>query len=61
MVFVLAEIVKTKLVAKIKRSDAYAYLMDEVTDISNIQNLLTFIRYFDFEKGTASTSFGSTP
>ena len=60
MILVLAEIVKNKLVAKIKKSDGYACLIDEVTDISNIQNLLTFIRYFDFEKGTTSTCFGST-
>ena len=32
-------------------------LTDKVTDISNFQNLVTFIKYSDDEKGEAHSSF----
>ena len=53
----LADVVKTNLVEKIKKSGAFAILTDEATDISNIQQLLTFLRYYDCEKKATDTSF----
>ena len=35
---------KNVLLYKIRKSSIFGLLIDEVTDISNIQNLLTFIR-----------------
>ena len=60
MVLLLGEIIKEKLVAKIKESHGYACLTDEVTDISNVENLLTFVRYYDVEKRTTATCFANT-
>ena len=51
MTIVLSDIIKEELVKKIKESDGYACLIDEVTDMSNVQNLLTIIRFHDMEKG----------
>ena len=35
-------------------------MIDEVTDISNVQNLLTFIRFYDMEKGMTVSKFVKT-
>ena len=35
-------------------------MTDEVTDISNAQNLLTFIRFYDMEKGITVSRFVNT-
>ena len=40
-----------------KASPFFGILTDEVTDITNIQNLVTFIKYFDNETGESRTSF----
>ena len=60
MILQLSEVIKEKLIQKIKDSHAYALLTDEVTDISNICHLLTFLRYYDIEEGTTKTSFVHT-
>ena len=51
MIIALSDIIKEELVKKIKESKGYACLIDEVTDISNVQNVLTFIRFYYIEKG----------
>ena len=35
-------------------------MIDEVTDISNVQNLLTFIRFYDMEEEMTVSEFVST-
>lgn len=55
MILVLANVVREIIVDKIKQSDGYTCLKDEVTDISNICNLLTFIHFF--ETGETMISF----
>ena len=45
------------MVLKIKNSKSYGLLKDEVTDISNICQLVTFIKFFDYETGNTSTVF----
>ena len=57
MIIVLSDIIKEELVKKIKESKSYAYLIDEVTNISNVQNLLTFIRFYGMEKGMTVSKF----
>ena len=57
MIITLSDIIKEDLVEKIKKSGGFAILADEATDISNIQQLLTFVRYYDTEKKITSTSF----
>ena len=49
MIIVLSGIIKKELGKKINECNGYACLIDEVTDISNVQNLLTFIRFYDME------------
>ena len=53
----IANQIKEDLLIKIKASPFFGILTDEVTDITNIQNLMTFIKYFDNETGEARTSF----
>lgn len=61
MIVLLADIILEDLVQNIKKSVGFGILTDEVTDISNIQQLLTFVKYYNVEKGEASTCFvGST-
>ena len=57
MIIELSDIIKKELVKKIKESKGYACLIDEVTDISNVQNLLTFIRFYGMEKGMTVSKF----
>ena len=45
------------LLKRIKKSPFFGILVDEVTDIANIQNLVTFIKFYDEEKGKAGTAF----
>ena len=46
----LSEVLKRNLAKKIEKSKAFAVLTDEATDISNMQQLLTFIKYPDSKK-----------
>ena len=34
-------------------------MFDEVTEISNVKNLLTFIRFYDMEKGMTVSEFAN--
>ena len=56
----LSEVIKSNLVKKIKKSEAFAVLTDEATDISNMQQLLTIIRYYDYERNVTDTCFVNT-
>ena len=49
--------IKIGLLDKIWKSPFFGILTDEVTDISNAQNLVTFIKYYDHEKAQARTAF----
>ena len=57
MLILIAQTIVDDLVIKIKQSDVFGLLTDEVTDISNICQLVSFIKYFDEEKGKADTVF----
>ena len=41
----LSDLLKEKLISNIKKAGMYALLTDKVTDISNMQQLLTFVKY----------------
>ena len=45
MVIMLSDLLKEKLISNIKKAGMYALLTDKVTDISNMQQLLTFVKY----------------
>ena len=47
-------------VEKIEKSEAFTVLTEEATDISNMQQRLIIIRYFDFEKDDTDTCFVNT-
>ena len=46
----LSEVIKSDLIKKTEKSEAFAVLTDEATDISSILQVLTFIKYHDSEK-----------
>ena len=47
MIVLIGDTIKKKIVESIKQSKDFAILTDEVTDISNTQQLVTFVQYFD--------------
>ena len=57
MLILIAKTIVEDLVDKIRASEFYGLLTDEVTDISNICQLLSFIKLFDFDKGKSDTIF----
>lgn len=57
MALLLSEVIVEDLIERIKSSEGFGLLVDEVTDISNVQQLVTFIKFFDNEKGRPSTVF----
>ena len=60
MVVFIANTITEKIVKKIKKSEAFGLLTDEVTDISNVQQLVSFIQFFDEEIGDCVTKFIET-
>ena len=57
MLLLIAKTIIGDLVDKIKQSDVYGLLTDEVTDISNLCQLVSFVKFFDVSKGKADTAF----
>ena len=47
MIVLIGDTVKKKIVESIKHPKGFAILTDEVTDISNIQQLVRFVQDFD--------------
>jgi hypothetical protein len=60
MLLLLSEVLKEDIVKKVKTSGSFGILSDEVTDISNIQQLVTFIKYFDAEMCMPQTKYINT-
>ena len=48
---------KISLLDKIQKFPFFGILTDEITDISNIRNLVKFIQYHDHKKGEAHNAF----
>ena len=57
MLLLVARTIIQDLVNNIKKSNFYALLTDEVTDISNICQLVSVVKFFDVDKGKADTAF----
>ena len=57
LILILGSQVKQNLIKRIKKSALFGVLTDKVTDIANIQNLLTFIKFYDEEKWKADAVF----
>jgi hypothetical protein len=60
MLLLLSEVLTEDIVKKVKTSGSFGILSDEVTDISNIQQLVTFIKYFDAEMCMPQTKYINT-
>ena len=48
---------KENIIQEIKKTNVYGLLTDEVTDLSNTLQLVTFIKYYDQNLGDARTRF----
>ena len=57
MLIILSSTIVEGLTKRIKNSKCFGLLTDQVTDISNVQQLVTFIKFFDMEKGDTATVF----
>ena len=57
MFLLLGQMVKSNVAAKIKLSNTFGLLTDEVCDITNIAQLVTFIKFVDVNTNKALTQF----
>ena len=57
MFILLGQMVKSDVVAKIKLSNTFGLLTDEVCNITNIAQIVTFIKFVDVNTNKASTQF----
>ena len=57
MLLLISKTILSDVVEKIKRSSEYGFLTDEVTDIANMCQLVSFVKFFDDEKGLPDTVF----
>ena len=57
MFLLLGETVKAQMIRKISEGSSYGLLSDEVCDVSNKEQLVTFVKYVDRKTCKANTSF----
>ena len=57
MLLLLGDVVKTQMIDVIKKANCFGLLSDEVCDISNKEQLVTFVKYLNVDIGKASTDF----
>ena len=57
MVIMLSDLLKEKLISNTEKAGMYALIIDEVTDISNMQQLLTFVKYHIIDTREPKTKF----
>lgn len=57
MFLLLGKMIKLDIVKKIKQANTFGLLTDEVCDIANVEQLITFIKYVDVNSNKASTKF----
>ena len=57
LVLTLGDQLMEDIIQEIKKFNVYGLLMDEVTDLSNTLQLITFIKYYDQNLGDAWTHF----
>ena len=57
MLVLIAGRVTRGLISNPKKSNFYALLMDELTDIWNMCQLVSFVKFFDVDRGNVETVF----
>ncbi|XP_028416122.1 uncharacterized protein LOC114539706 [Dendronephthya gigantea] len=57
MALLIANVITEKIIKKIKKSEVFGLLTDDVTDVSNIQKLVSFIQFFDEDIDDCVTKF----
>ena len=57
MVIMLSDLLKEKLINNIKKAGMYTLLTNEVTDISNMQQPLMFVKYHNVDTTEPETKF----
>ena len=57
MLLLIAKTIIQDVVVKIKRSNVHGLFTDEVTDISDICQLVSLVKYYDYNKEKAETVF----
>ena len=57
MFLALGAALQDKLLEKVKKAHCFGLLSDEVTDVSVLEMLITFIQYFDHKTGNVETRF----
>ena len=57
MLLILGQVIKNVTLEKVKRASCFALLCDEVFDIANNEQLVTFIKYIDPDSSKATTQF----
>ena len=57
LVLILGDQLTEDIIQEIKKSNVYGLLTDEVTDLSNTLQLVTFIKYYDQNLGDGRTRF----
>ena len=60
MIVLIGDTIKKKIEQSIRQLKGFAILTDEMTDISNIQQLVIFVQYFDSNIGDLITTFLNT-
>ena len=60
MIVLIGDTIKNKIEQSIRQLKGFAILTDEMTDISNIQQLVIFVQYFDSNIGDLITTFLNT-
>ena len=57
MVLSRSKMVKSQVVQKIKQARTFGLLTDEVCDITNVEQLITFLKYVDADSNKTVTQF----
>ena len=57
MFLLLGQMVKASVVEKMEQTNTFGLLTDEVCDITNIAQLVTFIKFADVNLNQATTQF----
>lgn len=57
MFHILSETIKEHVLQKIRKANFFSILCDEVYDISNKEQLISFVQYFDQDCGRADVKF----
>lgn len=60
MLLILGQVINNVTLEKVKRATCFTFCCDEVCDIANNEQLITFIKYINPDSSKATTQFLST-